>query len=240
MRLITVLISLGVEHFCPQLTQWRDDKHGLAYQEWWASKLTSTSWWNAITAILFPIVPVMLVLCGIYWLVGSLLFGLVAYILDALVLWYVLRNTWTDEISYDKTVFSRAHDERFAVLFWFFIFGVWAIVLYRMLTWMRDSATDENNPYHVALSYVSKAQDLIAWIPARLTALSYALVGNFAPAFTLWKERVLQVGDNGELLTHCGEAALDEREHHAVESLIQRASLLWLFVFAVVTIGMLI
>ena len=240
MRLITVLISLGVEHFYPQLAKWRDVNWWSNYQGWWAKHLAATNWWNAITAILFPLLPIMIAVILVRCLLGTLLFGLFGYLFDAIVLWYLLRNTWITEPQYDGAVFCRAHEQRFAILFWFFVLGIWAAVLYRVVSWMVNNAKDENSPYYATLSLLTQSHQLIAWIPARLTALSYALVGNFTPAFSIWQQQAWQKGGNSELLINCGEAALEEQDNNAVELLIKRVLLLWLLALALVTIGMLV
>jgi len=244
MHLIIILLSLALEHFYPHLSHLRKDNFLVSIQAWWAKYFSGTSLWRPSLAVVLGLVPIIVLIILVRLLLASLLFGFLGYIFDVIVLWYLLRNeektaSDNEEIvgDYQSALFWRAHEQRFAILFWYCVLGIWAAALYRLLTVLQEHAQPEDNPYHFALPVIAQWHGVLAWLPARVTALSYALVGNFVPAFSCWQQQAWQRGESFQLLINCGEAALDEREDSAAQLLIKRASLLWLLVLALMTIG---
>lgn len=78
-------------------------------------------------------------------------------------------------------------DAVFAPLFWFFLAGAPAVVLYRLcntLDAMWGYKTDQFRHFGWA---AARLDDVLNYVPARLTALSYALCGHFANALRCWK-----------------------------------------------------
>lgn len=91
-----------------------------------------------------------------------------------------------------------AHRHVFGVLFWFSIFsalglGPLGAILYRMAeylsrAWSRKGAEGLQAPTSERLqSAAAKAWYVIDWLPARLTALSFAMVGSFEEAIDNWR-----------------------------------------------------
>ena len=71
----------------------------------------------------------------------------------------------------------RFFERSFAVIFWFFLFGAPAALFYRLLALHGDLRLNEGEQPSSA-----KLLWLLEWIPARLLALTTALVGNFSYA----------------------------------------------------------
>ncbi|WP_298294222.1 CobD/CbiB family protein [Thiomonas sp.] len=75
------------------------------------------------------------------------------------------------------------------VFFWFILpIGPAGAVLYRLSDFVAgkwNSADSEASP--ALRGFAQKAFDLLDWVPARLTAIGYAIVGNFEDAVDVWR-----------------------------------------------------
>lgn len=99
-----------------------------------------------------------------------------------------LNATEISRIAIEKALIA-AHRNVFGVFFWFLmpLGPAWA-VLYRLA---EHLARVWNEPAHmrneVFGQYAARAFYLIDWIPARLTAIAFAVVGNFEEAIYAWR-----------------------------------------------------
>jgi len=73
------------------------------------------------------------------------------------------------------SIFVEANNRMLAVLFWFVILGPMGAVLYRLSHELVKNAEADSNLKRAAEAWLALAD----WIPARLTALFYALTGHF-------------------------------------------------------------
>jgi len=105
------------------------------------------------------------------------------------------RGAGTREAVYEA-VFVQANNRIFGVIFWFLVLGPPGAWLFRVTDLLRRRAAFEamragvvvSGPtYGGALALVHGA---LAWLPARLTALSYALAGSFEDAVGNWRDAV--------------------------------------------------
>ncbi len=84
-----------------------------------------------------------------------------------------------------------SHTYVFGVIFFFAAFGPMGAVLYRLATALND----EWNKYPEEAGHLGKfsfhAFEIIDWIPSRLTALSFAIVGDFEDALYCWRTQAL-------------------------------------------------
>src|SRR5690606_18125304 len=70
--------------------------------------------------------------------------------------------------------------------FWFFIAGAPGVVLYRLSS-VLETAWGVANPRCERFGWAAlKIAHVLGYLPARLTALSYALLGRTAPALRCW------------------------------------------------------
>jgi cobalamin biosynthesis protein CobD/CbiB len=156
----------------------------------------------------------------------------------------------------------EAHQGAFALLFWFLVLpGPLGLVLYPLAlraarTWERVVEDDE----HDFGWFAARAFHAIDWIPQRVTAFAFAVVGNFEDAFYCWKsqaaawarpeEGIVLAAGAGALGVRLGEpiptpagafadrptlgSGESAREDALVslEGLLWRAFVLWLVVFA--------
>lgn len=159
----------------------------------------------------------------------------------------------------EAAVCVQANNRLFAVIFWFILLGPLGAWGYRVTDLIRrravfnDSRGDDNNVSEIVLA-ATQLHGWLAWIPARLTALGYALAGSFDSAIAAWRTRVDGAGSSpGEhsenLLARVGVAALamspNEEETvsergvrgaMAANSLVFRLLGIWAVVIAAMTL----
>lgn len=94
----------------------------------------------------------------------------------------------------EQAVCVQANNRLFAVVFWFVLLGPLGAWLYRVTDLVRRRAVfragrDEHDDGAATL-VVGAASDLhgwLAWVPARLSAIGYAMAGNFDSALAVWR-----------------------------------------------------
>lgn len=146
--------------------------------------------------------------------------------------------------------FQRGGDTVFGALFWFLLLGPVGIVLYRLsyLLW-RFSA----RAAHPGEGFRRHAQWLflvLAWIPARLTALAFGVAGSLGDAWRGWQQRrtteadghraALQGAGLGALRMPGDDAGLGldlETWVQEARQLLFRTLLVWLVAVAVLTLA---
>ncbi|MBI3547273.1 MAG: regulatory signaling modulator protein AmpE [Gammaproteobacteria bacterium] len=75
-------------------------------------------------------------------------------------------------------------------IFWFIIFGPFGAVMQRLSS-ILDSLWGHRYERFAEFGWAAaRFDDLLGWIPARITALSYALMGSFEDALHCWRKRV--------------------------------------------------
>lgn len=141
-----------------------------------------------------------------------------------------------------------AHDRLFGVVFWFVLLGPAGAVLFRVTAELRREAEGEGPLAQWALRRpVRVLYMLLAWLPVRLTVLSYGLAGNFAALWHAWTEKRFDAtGDPEPVLRLAGRLALSEAEGTKPPSadagceMVQRALWIWVFFIAAGTLGWLL
>ncbi|MFQ5545743.1 MAG: regulatory signaling modulator protein AmpE [Acidiferrobacterales bacterium] len=108
-------------------------------------------------------------------------------------------RTLSGQLSDDLSESSIAHDTVVAVLkqgnsnviaplFWFVLLGPFGAILQRMTGALsRLWAADAERSVGFAWATV-RLSNLLGWLPARITALSYATVGSFEDALRCWRQ----------------------------------------------------
>lgn len=147
-----------------------------------------------------------------------------------------------------EAIFLQANERLFGVLFWYILLGPVGAVLYRLTVLLRLRAARPKSQYkklHDAAAWLQQALD---WAPIRLTTLTYMLMGDFTASFKSWMQACAKgVAQNTTLLINCSLAALgidpkDQacatiEENREAISLIDRATVVILFIIAVFTLG---
>ncbi|MBS1169200.1 MAG: putative rane protein [Burkholderiaceae bacterium] len=88
-----------------------------------------------------------------------------------------------------ETALLASHRNVFGVFFWFLLpFGPAGAVLYRVAEYLARAWNEPDHMRNEAFgNFAAKAFYWIDWIPARLTAIAFAIVGNFEDAVYAWR-----------------------------------------------------
>ncbi|MFK5986659.1 MAG: adenosylcobinamide-phosphate synthase CbiB [Pseudomonadota bacterium] len=108
-----------------------------------------------------------------------------------------------------ESVLENGSDAVFAPVFWFIIAGVPGILAYRLINTLDAMWGYKTKQFKYFGFAVAKLDDLINYIPARLTALSYAMMGNWQSAIYCWKTQAKHwSGVNPGVVMSAGSGAL--------------------------------
>ncbi len=158
-----------------------------------------------------------------------------------------------------EAILVQACERIFGVLFWFIVLGPMGAVLYRLSFLLKNLMASQQPQETGGYADASSALcGILGWLPARLTALSYAMVGSFADAMYKWREdgrgkrtdwangcRDVLVAsglgalrmDGDDLRVRTDEHLADTLQVKAAMALVWRAVMLWLAVIAFVTVA---
>lgn len=147
-------------------------------------------------------------------------------------------------------VLSEAVERIMAVLFWFVILGPLGAVLYRLVNLLHKSASG----YAGFDASAVMLHGILNALPARLTALGYAVTGNFVEALQGWRSGVVTLqawwARAKDVLVYAGHGALSLRawlvaeptvegwtnQIQAALALVWRTVIFWLLVLGVITL----
>ena len=133
-----------------------------------------------------------------------------------------------------KTYLVQVNNQLFAVLFWYVFLGPLAALAYRLISLAREQAR--------VVELATKFNNLLDWVPARMTSLLYLLVGNFQMGILKYNQLLITTPDNNEvLLGDCGIQALGADEDKPVammqaETLVEHALVALLVFIALFTL----
>ena len=159
------------------------------------------------------------------------------------------------------TLLVQTHERITGVLFWFIVLGPIGAVLYRLA--MEQDLRERLFPHADDPGFASaayKLHGLLAWIPSRLTALGYAVIGSFTHALQAWQgepgdedktaddeitDTVPIIPESHRLLRRVGLGALqfedgtpaDIQSVRETFGLCSRSIIAWLTVLALLTLA---
>lgn len=245
MKLIVIIVCLLSERFLI---------HGWSYERfsWFADYCKRISQlgekhnyfsnpWILFAAIVLPLV----VIAGlIYALFHSVLFGFFGLILSILIIFYCLgpHNAFyplseAEAEDNDQLIghyFAQVNSQLFAIIFWYVLAGPIAALAYRLIS--LSCAIQEVKQQAIEVS------EILEWIPARLTALLYLLVGNFQRGLSLFVKYFFASPNlNNKMLYDCGLQVVRTTEDETVpmpvaESLVEHAVIVLLVFIALFTL----
>ncbi len=146
----------------------------------------------------------------------------------------------------------QANERIFAVLFWYAILGPVGAVLFRLSCMLRTETAADNSGYAVA---TRRLHGILTWLPARITALGFAIAGSFEDAIHNWRNRSAEwsgewIDSSDGVLAATGTGALQleieaaesdqEAELNAIRAglgLVWRTLIAWVTLFALLTLA---
>jgi AmpE protein len=148
----------------------------------------------------------------------------------------------------ETAIFVQANHRIFGVVFWFMLLGPAGAWAYRVTDLFRRHMRATGTGGR-ATRLVETLFGVVAWIPARLLALSYAVSGSFDDAFEDWRayyqrtsasffstsEIILAAAGIGAIRRRCPE---DDKlaAVRAARELLRRTLVIWITVIAVLTL----
>lgn len=111
-----------------------------------------------------------------------------------------------------ESILENGADAVFAPLFWFVLLGPFGALLYRLSNTLDAMWGYKNDRYRDFGWVAARFDDVLNWIPARLTALSYTLLGNTRQAWYAWQNQahLLDSPNAGPVMT-AGAGAINLR-----------------------------
>lgn len=210
---------------------------------------------NAILAIGVLVAPIIISASIINLILAKFLYGLFSLLLSTTILFFCidardLAYAKKDVMLSNKSILSQAFMTIFPGLFWFMLLGSLGIIIYTSIKLISNNILHIDSRFTNIAKLAHTMQATIDWVPSRLLAISYALVGNFNQSFTYFKQHAWSsFYDAQNFATAAGMASLDlkahsdseqQQQYHAALDLVNRVLIIWLVALFFATLGFII
>lgn len=160
-------------------------------------------------------------------------------------------------LAIEEAVFVQSTNRSFGVILWFVFLGPAGAWLFRVSDLMRRRALFEagrlqaaGQPRPAYVDSTLRLHGILVWLPARMTAITFALAGSFEPAVADWRDYYRDCSEhffevNDEVVARAGLGALGNRDAEdplqvangaeAAMSLVNRSLIIWIVAVAVLT-----
>jgi AmpE protein len=143
-----------------------------------------------------------------------------------------------------EIIFLRANCSILAVAFWYCVGDLYMVLIYRLVCMMAAFAEQKKEVCAPYASAATQLYGLLNWIPARVSALLYAVSGG-AHVYKTWKSHFWSgVSSNQTILVECGVGSLSrEKELGPIEenrqavSTIDRAVVIFVVIVIIFAFG---
>lgn len=217
-----------------------------AYIYWMKERFEHFSFWDGIGGVGIVILPLLFFYILLALFIYQFLTIVGYYFLSVLVLWYCIDlRPFASRTAYSTVgeLLISAYRRIFALIFWLLILGSTGVVLYTLVMNLnRRLEKAEGSSFSFAARGVEEVLD---WVPVRLTGITMALVGHCSETFKRWCLYVYTRIAAQQQIREYGLCALGISDNHpllieelvAIDGLVNRALLVWLVVMALFTIG---
>lgn len=109
-----------------------------------------------------------------------------------------------------ESTLENGADAVFSPIFWFVIAGPVGVVFYRLSNTLDAMWGYKNTRYHAFGYTAARLDDILNWLPARLTALSYLILGNSYQAWCCYRQQSPQCeSPNAGIVMSAGAGSLN-------------------------------
>lgn len=108
-----------------------------------------------------------------------------------------------------ESVLENGSDAIYAPIFWFMVGGVPAVIIYRLSNTLDAMWGYKTERFLFFGRFSARMDDILNWLPSRLVALTYSLLGNTRCAIRCWQQQAhLLESPSGGVVMAAGAGAL--------------------------------
>lgn len=246
MKLLVIVMCLLSERFLMHVSAYTKFHWFNSYKDSLKNKLNA---FNSGFVLLLVILPILLLVWFVLYLFGHVLFGIIGLILNIFIFFYCIgpenpfyplreENTASKNIANEESneaglYLVKVNSQLFTVILWYVLLGPLAILTYRLIYLSKEDSIFHNQAKILT--------DIIEWLPARLTAFLYLLVGNFQDAVGDFMRLFFNPPQKNPLILQtCGLKALGDVKEESLpraEILVEHAVIVLLVLMAFITMA---